>query len=279
MNDLNNPQILIGHDSAVLIAKFSPVQYTDNEGNSFNLLATSDKNGNLIVWKIMNSQFKILTEIENLSESNITYLLWSNNGTYLFVSNSYGSVYILEFNEFFKSMVITAPSKENVNKSYSLVNNIDPNLMTTDQPITRKKRIVPELLGGSNASYVPDSHYQEKRMTNEISLNPNQQIQDCLRCQKQKFNSLETKSVSLKLDTFENKNVYLQWENKVYDNFSTVQLRMKHNHILFSNKFENKLIRLFTYNNQYFAFYDTNNLLNVFTLFNTMVRIRWEIFI
>jgi hypothetical protein len=232
------------------------------------LLATSDKNGNLIIWKILNSsQFKILTEIENLSETNITYLLWSNDGNYLFVSNSYGSVYILEFNEYTKSNVIVPPNIENNNKiSFGI--NLNNNLYNEN----KRRRITPELINSSSQII---NNNQPTIQTSSIIpnqiLNPNQLIQDCLRCQKQKFDSLENKIVCLKLDSFENKNVCFQWENKIYDNYSTVQLRMKNNNILYANKFENKLIRLFSCNNYFYALYDTNNLMTVFTFFNTMV--------
>jgi WD40 repeat protein len=68
------------------------------------MLATSDNKGNLIIWKINDNIFKLLTEISNFSESTITDLVWSPYGDYLFVTNSNGSLYILEFNEFTKQI-------------------------------------------------------------------------------------------------------------------------------------------------------------------------------
>jgi WD40 repeat protein len=67
------------------------------------MLVTSDCRGNIIIWKIQNDTFKLITEISNFSEANITDIVWSPTGELLFVSNSNGSVYIIEFNEFSKS--------------------------------------------------------------------------------------------------------------------------------------------------------------------------------
>ena len=67
------------------------------------MLVTSDYRGNIIIWKIQNDTFKLITEISNFSEANITDIVWSPTGELLFVSNSNGSVYIIEFNEFSKS--------------------------------------------------------------------------------------------------------------------------------------------------------------------------------
>jgi len=42
----------------------------------------------------------MLAEINNISESNINNLCWSPYGDFLYISNSNGSIYILELNEF-----------------------------------------------------------------------------------------------------------------------------------------------------------------------------------
>jgi WD40 repeat protein len=240
------------------------------------LLATSDKNGNLIIWKISNSsQFKILTEIENLSESNITYMLWSHDGNFLFASNSYGSVYILEFNEYFKTPVKSFPSNENINnliisdlnRAVSPVKN-SSNLKIS-QDINTKRRIAPEMV---NTNTNLQTNVIQKAIGQES--NPHQLVQECLRCLKQKLDMIENKIVKFKLESFENKDIFFLYENKVYDNYCTIELRMKNNSILYANKLDNKLIRIFTCNNNFYAFYDTNNSLNVFTLLNTMVKIK-----
>jgi WD40 repeat protein len=67
------------------------------------MLVTADLKGNVIIWKIQNDSFKLITEISNFSEANITDVVWSPNGELLFISNSNGSVYIIEFNEYSKA--------------------------------------------------------------------------------------------------------------------------------------------------------------------------------
>jgi hypothetical protein len=69
------------------------------------MLATSDNKGNVIIWKIMSDNaFKLLTEISNFSETTITDLVWSHFGDFLFVTNSNGSIFIIEFNEYSKQI-------------------------------------------------------------------------------------------------------------------------------------------------------------------------------
>ena len=77
------------------------------------ILATSDKNGNLIIWKISDKRFRILAEISYFSESTITYLLWVPAGDILFVSNSNGSLYALEFTEYSDKSPIVTNKMEN----------------------------------------------------------------------------------------------------------------------------------------------------------------------
>jgi WD40 repeat protein len=103
VNDVPSSQILIGHESPVLTAKFSKCWYSENSANSsdeFQLCATSDRNGNLIIWKIVKESFNVLVEVNNYSESNITSMIWSHNGEYLITVNSSGSVCAIELNEF-----------------------------------------------------------------------------------------------------------------------------------------------------------------------------------
>jgi hypothetical protein len=148
---------------------------------------------------------------------------------------------------------------------------------TKDGP---KKRVTPILLnnsgGTSNNINNEDLNINNNNINNnpniyDYGLNPNKFIQECIRCQKQKLDTLETKIVNLKLDHFGYLNVYFMWENKVYENYCNVQLMVKFNQILYKNKFENRLIRIFACNNFFYAMYDTQNLLCVYTLLNTMV--------
>jgi WD40 repeat protein len=252
------------------------------------MLATSDKNGNLIIWKIENNnQFRILADVSNFSESNITNLQWSPTGDFLFAVNSNGSVYILEFNEFFISI-----NNNNVNTRTPMINQIENKY---DISSCSKKRLAPTMIPATNNSnnnnFMQGGLEYTNTNTNINNSNSNitlpqhllpsnstaplQTIQDCLRCQKQKLDQLETKVVYLKLDALNlnssTGNYHIIWENKIYDNYCTVQLAFNNDQILFANKFYNKLIRLFSFNNFFYAVYDAMNSLMVFTLFNTLV--------
>jgi len=86
----------------------------------------------------------MLAEINNISESNITNLCWSPYGDFLYISNSNGSIYIVELNEFMniqpsnyhmeisklmsKSIPQNIPSNGNIGNNYfqnpnNLINN------------------------------------------------------------------------------------------------------------------------------------------------------------
>ena len=82
---------------------------------------------------------------------------------------------------------------------------------------------------------------------------------------------IEKKLICCKLEQF-NDDIYLLWENKFYENSCQVTLQMEDQYI-FSNKFEGKMIRIFACNNFFYAFYDTLNLINVYTLLNNIVII------
>ncbi len=231
----------------------------------------------------------MLTEISNFSEATITYLLWSYDGNYLFASNSNGSIYILEFNEFIKSSIYVPRATESVYLNPNPFSSINDNLQMDG--VSSKKRIAPQMINSvghvvsaNNYNVVPNLQFNNcssslpmtsKNLQNfnfvpVQNLNPTQNIQDCLRCQKQKIDELETKIVNIKLDSLEDFRVYMSWENKVYDNNCNIQLRINEK-VLYHNKFENKLIRLFGCNNFIYTFYDANNHLSVYTVFNTMV--------
>ena len=85
----------------MLIAKFSSCLYSlKGKKEEFQLCATADRNGNLIIWKILQGNFSVFVEINNLSESNITDILWTSGGGTIFISNSTGGVCTIMFNEF-----------------------------------------------------------------------------------------------------------------------------------------------------------------------------------
>ncbi len=245
-----------------------------------------------------------MTEISNFSESTITYLHWSPEGDILFVSSSNGSLFALEFNEYSNKAQIIPSRTTNIINNVNTTNfgthlNIPSNplafnnstnnytthsvpqrteMVRTQQCVMR--RITPTLINSNNSLIInqdinsnPTNITNLSHETHLDSLNPNKLIQDCLRCHKQKLDSLQTKISKIKLNSIdlEKKNVYVLWENKVCENYSYVQLLIENTKCLFVNKLENKLIRLFSCNNFCYAVYDAQNLLSVFTLFSTIV--------
>lgn len=266
-------------------------------------MATSDQNGNLILWRI-NTGFKILCEISNFSESNVTNLLWSPNGQFLFACNSNGSVYAVEFNDFFRNPIPGNKNElhlQNVTNLQNLhhlqnLNNINNHSLNSEffskqreSIVSGKRKIEPTMINnnsGLSRQLSQQSQINQNLPVSNISPNghincvlpgagimPTSYLNECQRCQKQKLDQLENKIICLKLDSFENLNVYMLWENKIYENHSTVQLHYKNNLVLFSNKFENKLIRILACNNFFYAFYDSNSIISVYSLFNNMVKI------
>jgi hypothetical protein len=89
--------------------------------------------------------------------------------------------------------------------------------------------------------------------------------------QQPKKDNLEKKPICCKINQFDSSIIYLIWENKIYDNYCTITLQINDKY-LYSNKYEGKMIRLFAYNNFFYVFYDTQNLIHVNTLFNNIVN-------
>lgn len=238
-------------------------------------------------------------------------MVWSPEGGYLYISNTNGSVYILDFCEHLKATHIFSTvdlsnnnqstrqsiianmkspnndiSNQNLRNSviFSNLRNITPNQIQTLQKesiVDGKRKIAPVMIDSFRSHDVEMSNIQPGNSStinntlnalNDLTNNTSSQIKDCLRCHRQKLDSLETKIMQVKLHSFGELNMTMWWENKVYDNCCVVQLS-KNNDVIYSNKFENKLVRHFICNNLFYTIYDTNNILNVFTLFNNMVKI------
>lgn len=279
----------------------------------FGMLATSDVNGNVIIWKILSNCFTILTEISNISESAITNLTWSPEGGYLYISNTNGSVYTLDFSEYLKG---GNPFSNHNNSGNSLLPRqlIPPFLMSNNKSpkndlsglcmrnsaifsslrsetsnsiqntqkesiVGGRRRIAPVMMESIQNSDVDMSNIQPENAStintlnalNNLTNNSANPLKDCIRCHRNKIDSLETKMMQIKLSSFGDLNMAMWWENKIYDSCCIVQL-LKNGEIIYSNKFENKLARFFVCNSVFYAIYDTNNVLNVFSLFNNMVN-------
>ena len=241
LNNLPHTQTLIGHEYPVVSACFSKCIYsTKDYNNNFQLCATSDKMGNLIIWKIENNNFSVLVEIANYSESSINDMIWSKNGEYLITANSLGLVSAIQLTEF-------------VIKDQT--NNILNNMSMFEQ---------------NNSS-----NYKEENK--QIEFNNNILNNSCLKCQKQLYRTLDSTMNEIPIEglfTRDKAKVVISWENNPYENSSIIKLKLISNSeskIFFARKLINKMIKLFTVNNVFFAFYDTTFTLNVFSLLNTMM--------
>ena len=241
LNNLPHTQTLIGHEYPVVSACFSKCIYsTKDYNNNFQLCATSDKMGNLIIWKIENNNFSVLVEIANYSESSINDMIWSKNGEYLITANSLGLVSAIQLTEF----VIK-------DQNNSILNNMS-------------------MFDQNNSS-----NYKEENK--QIEFNNNILNNSCLKCQKQLYRTLDSTMNEIPIEglfTRDKAKVVISWENNPYENSSIIKLKLISNSeskIFFARKLINKMIKLFTVNNVFFAFYDTTFTLNVFSLLNTMM--------
>ena len=241
LNNLPHTQTLIGHEYPVVSACFSKCIYsTKDYNNNFQLCATSDKMGNLIIWKIENNNFSVLVEIANYSESSINDMIWSKNGEYLITANSLGLVSAIQLTEF----VIK-------DQNNSILNNMS-------------------MFEQNNSS-----NYKEENK--QIEFNNNILNNSCLKCQKQLYRTLDSTMNEIPIEglfTRDKAKVVISWENNPYENSSIIKLKLISNSeskIFFARKLINKMIKLFTVNNVFFAFYDTTFTLNVFSLLNTMM--------
>ena len=250
LNDIENTQILVGHESPVVAACFSKCIYsTKGYDNNFQLCATSDKNGSLIIWRVENSNFSVIVEIDNYSESNITDMIWSRNGEYLITANSLGFVSAVQLNEFtLKEMANTS--------TFNNMSIFEQNCSMTSNNITGKED-------------TKQANYHNSSYVNRTS--------SCPKCQKQLYRTLDNSMNEIPIEgllTKDKAKVVISWENNPYENTSVIKMKLvsdAETKILFARKLVNKMIKLFTLNNVFYAFYDTTFTLNVFSLLNTMM--------
>ena len=291
LEDLENTQPLIGHVSSPLIGKFSKCNYLyDNE--IFQLLATCDRASNIKLWKVSKNTKKcsILFTNDDFSDSIIRDMIFSNDGKYLFIVSSFGSISIIVFNEL------------QIINSNNNINNI--NINNNKQ----KKKIVPEIISGFKPIIMQDNSNQNENSKNiegifidNESINSNNQninrnknipynynreyqalnnlYQNIEQNHLEYFNSINQHINTLppiqkKIYKFENiktKEGYyliLSYENNIPYNISTISLRLSNNYIIYMKQI-NSFIKVFTYNNTYFAFYDSRSTVNVFSLLGT----------
>ena len=301
LDDLENTQPLIGHVSSPLIAKFSKCNYVlDNE--TFQLLATCDRTSNIKLWKVFHKtrKCKIFFTNDDFSDSIIRDIIFSNDGKYLFIVSSFGSISIIVFEEL---NILNSKDSNNIN-----INN-------------KKKKIVPELISGlkpiilqdknknynqndgsvegiiidnesinsnnqnnnyNNRCNKSDSYNPYNREINQI-LNMNimksQLYQNLDHVQQDYFNSINKQinsfpSIHRKVYNFDNiktkegYNLILIYENNIPYNISTISLKLSNNYIIYMKQIDS-FIKLFAYNNICFAYYDSRSTINIFSLLGT----------
>jgi hypothetical protein len=130
-----------------------------------------------------------------------------------------------------------------------------------------KRRIAPTIVPENNINPIPQNDVITKPVNN-----PDNDIVMFDTTKQPKKEILEKKPVCCKINQFDSSSIYLLWENKTHDNYCTIALQVM-DKFLYSNKYEGKLIRKFAYNNFFYVFYDTQNLVHVNTLFNNIVTL------
>ena len=302
LEDLENTQPLIGHVSSPLIAKFSKCNYLLND-ETFQLLATCDRTSNIKLWKVSNNtkKYSILFTNDDFSDSIIRDIIFSNDGKYLFIVSSFGSISIIVFDE----LKILNHNEININ-----INNVNNN-----KP---KKKIVPEMISGFKPIMLQDnnrnnnindgshniegifidndsvnSNNQNNIISNKnkniynrdinqilnMSIMKNQLYQNIDHIQYDYFNSINQHintlpSIHRKEHKFENiktkegYHLIIAYDNNILNNISIITIKLSNNYVLYLKQI-NSLIKLFVYNNTYFAFYDTRSTINIFSLLCT----------
>ena len=271
----------------------------DKNGKKFQILATGDKTGNLILWRIFNNTFKILAEINNLSESNITNITWSPFGDFIYICNSNGSIYTIELSDSFKiepsNFHMEISKHINPNNNHTINNyNIDIDNNNNNKSLisatsfnlkndinnyndnSKRKNIVPIKMNNIQNENIPiennntnEGHNYNYNHNNNNTHNHNNEA--CNLCKIMHFEDIQTKKVTIKLDLAFDLTASFIWENKVNSYFAYTKLIIN-NKILFYNHLEAKFIKDFVCNNFVYVYYDTNNLLHISSLLNTKVN-------
>ena len=304
LEDLENTQPLIGHVSSPLIAKFSKCNYIyDNE--IFELLVTCDRASNIKLWKVSNNTKKcsILFTNDDFSDSIIRDIIFSNDGKYLFIVSSFGSISIIVFDEL---QIINPQDNSNLNVN----NNINGK---------QKKKIIPQMISGFKPIMIQDnnnngqndnskniegifidkdnessnSNIQNNRNKNSSYgnnrdfNNPLNQIyqfyQNMEKTQLDYFNSISRQisslpSAKMKTYTFENiksregYHLILSYENNIPFNYCSIKVKFSNNYTIYIKKIDS-LIKVFTYSNTFFAFYDSQGTVNIYSLLGTPLYI------
>ena len=290
LDDLENTHPLIGHIASPLIAKFSKVEYYYNN-EVFQLLVTCDKSSNIKLWKVVpkNKKCTILFTNDDFSDSIIRDIIFSNDGKYLFIVSSFGSISIIVFNDF-KIMNLT-------NNKYK--KKVVPQLIQTNKPILMNN----PTLNGRNQNidgvYLENEEMASANMNlvrgngNSLSQMSNRDIQQILNMtllknnlyqnidntQMQFFNSINEHINRLpsvnkkiykfeKIKTVEGYFLILAYENNIPYNTAIITVRLSNNYTVYMKSISG-FIKLFCHSNICYAFYDSKSTLNIYSILGT----------
>ena len=306
LEDLENTHALIGHIASPLIAKFSKVQYYYNN-EVFLLLVTCDKSSNIKIWKVNTKTKKcnLLLSNDDFSDSIIRDIIFSNDGKYLFIVSSFGSITIIVFDDL-----------KIINKEYLGNNNLINGNINMNNGVSRyKRKIVPEIISAYKP-IIPKENNQEVNqnidgiyLDNESynsnlvkggnrnnNISPqliNRDISQILNLNMLKsnlyqsidntqinfFNSISEHlqrlpSVNKKvfkferIKTVEGYYLILSYENNIPYNRAIVSLRLSNGYTIYMKQ-TNGFIKLFTYGSICYAFYDSKSTLNIYSILGT----------
>ena len=302
LDDLENTQPLIGHVSSPLIAKFSKCSYII-ENEPFLLLATCDRASNIKLWKISNKtkKCKILFSNDDFSDSIIRDIIFSNDGKYLFIVSSFGSISIIVFDDLkilnlkdIKNIYVNNNNKQKKKIVPEMISGLKPIMLQENKNLNQNDNsgsvegiiIDNESINSNNQNinkFNKNSSYNSyNRDINQIlnmNIMKNQIYQNIDHIQQDYFNTINKQinslpSIHRKIYKFENiktkegYHLILSYENNIPYNIAIISLKLSNNYIVYMKQI-NSFIKIFTYNTTCFAFYDSNSTINIYSLLGT----------
>ena len=291
-----------------LIAKFSKVQYYFNN-EMFFLLATCDKSSNVKIWKVNTQKRKcsILFSNDDFSDSIIRDIIFSYDGRYLFIVSSFGSISIIVFDDLkiinkdylgnnnlingninmntgttkIKKKIVPEIVKGNMpillNNNNTEINqnqNIDGIYLDNE---SYNSNLIKSTNRNNNIS--PQIYNRDINQILNMNLLRNNLYQSIDSTQMHFFNSISEQLNRLptvnkkifkfeKIKTLEGYYLILAYENNIPYNSSIISLRLSNNYIIYMKQ-TNGFIKLFTHSNICYAFYDSKNTLNIYSILGT----------
>ena len=306
LDDLDNTQALIGHTSSPLIARFSKVEYYYNN-EVFFLLATCDKSSNIKIWKMNTKTRKcnLLLSNDDFSDSIIRDIIFSNDGKYLFIVSSFGSISIIVFDDlkiYFKEYLGNNNLiNGNINMNTKVTKykaKVVPEMISAYKPILMKENnsemnqnidgiyidnesFNSNLVKGSNRNNNISPQLMSRDINQILNLNmlKSNLYQSIDNTQIHFFNSINEHlnrlpSVNKKIykferiKTIEGYYLILAYENNIPYNTSIISLRLSNNYIIYMKQIIG-FIKLFSYSNICYAFYDSKSTLNIYSILGT----------